>query len=105
VTADGAEEGSFVTACPWTASLKEVKACYEKVKETQVGWEAKGGIEELGKLARQGRTLGLRRFWEWHLHVLIVSCVSRVLNLKDLENDCFPRVKATSTEEFVKKKL
>jgi hypothetical protein len=28
--------------------MKEVKACYEKVKETLVGWEPKEGIEELG---------------------------------------------------------
>jgi hypothetical protein len=105
VTADGAEEGGFVTVCSWTASLKEVRACYEKVKETQVGWEMKGGLEELGELARQGRKLGLRRFWEWHRHVFMESCVSGVWNLSELENDRFPKVKATSMEEFMRERL
>jgi hypothetical protein len=39
VTAD------LVAVCLWTSSMKEVKACYEKVKETLVGWEPKEGIE------------------------------------------------------------
>jgi hypothetical protein len=38
----------LVAVCSWTSSMKEVKACYEKVKETLVGWEPKEGIEELG---------------------------------------------------------
>lgn len=105
VTAEGAEEGGFVSVCSWTASLREVKECYERVKGRQVGWEVKGVVEELGELVREGRMLGLRRFWEWHRHVFMECCVSGVWNLKDLENDRFPKVKATSMEEFVREKL
>lgn len=105
VTAGGAEEGGFVSVCSWRASMKDVKRCYQSVKGTEVRWEVKGSLEELRGLAEEGRKLGLRRFWEWHRHVFMENCVSGRWNLKELENERFPAVKATSMEEFMRKTL
>lgn len=102
VTADGAEEGGFVTVCSWNASMKDIKQCYEKTKGREVGWKVNGSLEQLQDMANQGKTLGLRRFWEWHRHVFMENCVSGRWNLKKVENDRFPSVKGTSMEEFVR---
>lgn len=105
VTADGAEEGGFVSVCSWTSSLKDVKEQYEAVKGKEVGWEVKGDLEQLRVMAQEGRRLGLRRFWEWHRHVFMECCVSEQWNLKELENERFPAVKATSLEGFIRQRL
>jgi hypothetical protein len=105
VTADGAEEGGFVSVCSWTCSLKDVKARYEAAKGKEVGWEVKGDLEQLITIVERERKLGLRRFWEWHRHVFVENCVSGRWNLKDLENERFPAVKATSLDDFIKQRL
>jgi hypothetical protein len=105
VTADGAEEGGFVSVCSWTCSLKDVKARYEAAKGEEVGWEVKGDLEQLITIVGRERKLGLRRFWEWHRHVFVENCVSGRWNLKDLENERFPAVKATSLDDFIKQRL
>jgi hypothetical protein len=105
VTADGAEEGGFVSVCSWTCSLKDIQAHYEAAKGTEVGWEVKGDLEQLSAIVERERKLGLRRFWEWHRHVFMENCVSGRWNLKDLENERFTAVQATSLDEFIKQRL
>jgi len=105
ITADGAEEGGFVSVCSWTCSMKEVKAQYEAKTGEDVEWDVKGDLEQLRAITQRERQLGLRRFWEWHRHVFMENCVSGRWNLKDIENEKYSAVKATSLEEFVKRRL
>jgi hypothetical protein len=105
ITADGAEEGGFVTVCSWTCSMKEIKAKYEAVKGDEVEWDAKGDLGQLRDIARRESKSGLRRFWEWHRHVFMENCVSGRWNLKNVDNEKFPAVKATSMEEFIRQRL
>lgn len=105
ITADGAEEGGFVTVCSWTCSMKEIKAKYEAAKGKEVGWDSKGSLGQLRAIAQRESKLGLRRFWEWHRHVFMENCVSGRWNLKNIENERFPTVKATSLEEFIRQRL
>ena len=85
--------------------MREIKECYEKVRGGTVGWRVLGDLEQLRELASEGRKLGLRRFWEWHRHVFMEHCVSGVWNLKDVANERFPNVRATSMEDFVRQVL
>lgn len=105
VTADGAEEGGFVSVCSWTASMEEVKQCYEEVKRVKVGWEVKGSLAQLREMAEEGRKLGLRRFWEWHRHVFMENCVAGRWNLGNVENDRFTNVRATPMKQFIEERL
>jgi hypothetical protein len=105
ITADGAEEGGFVTVCSWTCSMKEIKAKYEAVKGKEVGWEVKGDLEQLRGITQRESKLGLRRFWEWHRHVFMENCVSGRWNLRNIENERFSAVKATSVDEFIRQRL
>lgn len=105
IVADGAEEGGFVTVCSWTANLREVKEAVDRVKGVEVGWKTMGSLEELQDMAKEGRKLGLRRFWEWHRHVFMENCVSGRWNLKELENGRFPNVRPTSLDEFIRDNL
>lgn len=102
ITADGVEEGGFVSVCSWRASMRDVKECYERVKGGVVGWNSHGNLDQLRELASEGRKLGLRRFWEWHRHVFMEKCLGGAWNLKDIANERFPNVRATPMEEFVR---
>jgi hypothetical protein len=105
ITADGAEDGGFVTVCSWICSMKEIKAKYEALKGKEVGWDSKGDLEQLRGIAQRESKSGLRRFWEWHRHVFMENCVSGRWNLKNIENERFPAVKATSMEAFIGQRL
>jgi len=85
--------------------MKEIKTQYEALKGSTVGWDVKGDSEQLRTIAQRESILGLTRFREWHRHVFMENCVNGVWNLKDVENERFSAVKATSLEEFVRQRL
>ena len=103
VTAPGAEEGGFVELCSFQTSLNDLRRAYERVRDIKVKVQMMGPVEGLYKKAEEGRErLGRRGFWEWHRGVFHGNCVSGVWNLRDLQNERFPNVRAQSLEGFLR---
>ncbi|MCJ1472595.1 hypothetical protein MMC13_001244 [Lambiella insularis] len=103
VTSADAEKGGFVSVCSFSNSLEEIKAIYEKVRSVTVTVNRNGTADDLYRLSAEGKNKdGRPGFWNWHRYEFHANCVSGVWNLEDLQNDNFPRVKATSLEEYLK---
>ncbi len=102
VVAPDAEKGGFICVCSFAHSLEEVKAIYEKVRGVTVTMNKKGTAEDLYALSAAGREKdGRAGFWNWHRYEFHANCVSGIWNLENLQNDRFPRVKATTLEEYL----
>ncbi|CZR59842.1 uncharacterized protein PAC_09736 [Phialocephala subalpina] len=103
ITAEGAEEGGFVSLRSFRASLKDVKETYELVRGGEVKVRWRGSVDELEKLAvKEKEKFGRRRLWEWHRLYFYLTCLKGTWNLGELENEKFPGFEATSLEKFLK---
>ncbi|KAJ9661277.1 hypothetical protein H2198_002020 [Neophaeococcomyces mojaviensis] len=103
VTSPDAEKGGFVSVCSFSHSLEEIKAIYEQVRGVTVIMKKRGMASDLYALSVAGQKKdGRGGFWNWHRYEFHANCVSGVWNLENLQNDRFPKVKATSLEEYLK---
>lgn len=103
VTADGAEDGGFVTLCSFRHSLMDIKSIYEKVRGIEVNVNYKGEISELEQMAESARdAYGRRGLWNWHRLFFNLFCVKGIWNLGDSQDEKYPNVKPTSLEAFLK---
>jgi hypothetical protein len=103
VTSSDAEKGGFVSVCSFSNSLEEIKAIYEKVRGVTVTVNKRGTAVDLYRMSAEGQKQdGRPGFWNWHRYEFHANCVSGVWNLDDLQNGYFPRVKATSLEQYLK---
>lgn len=104
VTAPGAEDGGFVSVCSFSCGLNEVKSIYERVRGLEVKVQHRGSVEDLEKLAvvEKEKKGGRRGFWDWHRLWFHLFSVTGRWNLKELQNDKFPNVKATGLDKFLK---
>ena len=102
ITADDAENGGFISFCSFVSSLRELAETYSKVRGREVAIHKKGVIEILEQKAMAAREeMGRSRFWEWHRMVFHLNTVKGVWNLPSVENERFPKHKATSLTEFL----
>jgi hypothetical protein len=91
VTADGAEQGGFVTVCSWVSTMNELLTKYNKVRGTEISVRNMGTAQDLEKLAVKEKASGGRRnFWEWHRLWFHLFCIKGTWNLEDLHNEKFP---------------
>ena len=103
VTSEDAEKGGFVSVCSFTHSLEEVSSIYERVRGTTVTINRRGTADDLYRMSAEGREKeGRAGFWNWHRYEFHANCVSGVWNLENLQNERFPRLKATSLEDYLK---
>lgn len=98
-----AHQGGFYSVCSGSHSLREIKATYERVRGSSVTVIEKGSLEELEKTALQARLQGsLATFWEYIGYFYQLVTINGSAALRNLDNDRFPDVKATSLEEFLR---
>ncbi len=103
VTSEDADKGGFVNVCSFSHSLDEVKAIYEGVRGVGVTTIQRGTANDLYRLSVEGQEkYGRAGFWNWHRYEFHANCVSGIWNLEDIQNERFPRVKATSLEEYLR---
>ena len=103
VTGDDAEKGGFVNVCSFSHSLEEIKHIYERVRGIIVTMNQRGTVNDLYSMSTEGlEQEGRTGFWNWHRYEFHANCVSGVWNLDNLQNERFPKVTATSLEEYLR---
>ncbi|KAF9352887.1 hypothetical protein BGX26_009325 [Mortierella sp. AD094] len=94
--------GGFYTVRSGCHSVREFKATYEKVRGTAVKVIEKGDLQVLESTALQARIQGSpNKYHEYIGYFYQLYTINGTLALRNIDNDRFPDVRATSLEEFL----
>lgn len=97
------KDGGLYRFCGCEATVKEIAAVYEEERGFRVTLVQKGSIADLEKAADGAqKELGLLRFWEWMGYYYQLNQLNGKTMMYQLDNDCYPKVKAVGLVEFLK---